>query len=514
MLRMPSPKKRKRGNIELRRRVPKHLQAIIGVKEWRHSLGTKDPKQSKIAAALKQAEWDRAIQAAERRLVADAARISLTHKQREALAAEWLRRELAKYEQEPPDAFEIDIALDRLAEADDAGRHVEHMGSEVGGLLRAEGLEHVTEESRRELALRLFWRSLDFWRAMSDRRNRGAYGTPPSLVGAPVWDRRAAPAASSSSVVTLSSLWEGWLNANKRDERTAYQWGRRWAALGEYLKHDDAARVTRADARAWSAHLAADGIAPRTINDGYVAVARAVWQVAVDDERLPTNPFRGVLRKVDEREEKENARLGFTAEEAYALRSAAAAWNDWRKWTVLILMHSGARLEEVVGASAADVWKDRETGVWVLDINAKSRTLKNASSIRKLPLHSAVIRAGFLEYVAALPKGSPLFAELSLDRFGRRSSYATKALARLLRVQCGITDPRKVGAHGWRHHFLTQCRRASVPEYLQYEITGHAKKGEGAKYGEYPLNVLSAALERIPEQGLTPPATPRAAKEA
>jgi hypothetical protein len=87
------------------------------------------------------------------------------------------------------------------------------------------------------------------------------------------------------------------------------------------------------------------------------------------------------------------------------------------------------RLEEIAQLNAADIRDQSANGatVTVIDIhNGANNALKNAASARLVPVHSELVRAGFLDYVKALPKDGLLFPGLT-----RRASKGNKIGARL-----------------------------------------------------------------------------------
>jgi hypothetical protein len=58
--------------------------------------------------------------------------------------------------------------------------------------------------------------------------------------------------------------------------------------------------------------------------------------------------------------------------------------------------------------------------------------------------HSAIIKAGFLDYVQDRDPNEPLFPILAPDQYGRRSSHASRIALAWLRSVVGITDSRYV----------------------------------------------------------------------
>jgi hypothetical protein len=77
-----------------------------------------------------------------------------------------------------------------------------------------------------------------------------------------------------------------------------------------------------------------------------------------------------------------------------------SAIRDGQFWLPLLGLFHGNRLEEFAQLYREDVQK--ADGVWVIRIHDEGdRQVKNEQSIRSVPLHSELMRLGFLEYVAA-----------------------------------------------------------------------------------------------------------------
>jgi integrase len=159
-------------------------------------------------------------------------------------------------------------------------------------------------------------------------------------------------------------------------------------------------------------------------------------------------------------------------------------------------------LDEVCQAYTSDIRQDQ--GIWYLDINENhGKRLKNAGSVRKVPLHHALIDEGFLAYAESLPEG-PLFPDLKPDRFGSPGGTATKRLGRWIR-SLGIDDPKKVPNHSWRHRFKDLCRGAGIEKAVNDALMDHASSDVGDRYGlGYPLKTLAEAIEKIPVPPLEP----------
>jgi integrase len=178
-------------------------------------------------------------------------------------------------------------------------------------------------------------------------------------------------------------------------------------------------------------------------------------------------------------------------------------------WVALIALYSGARLEEIAQLTTADIREAAANGatVTVIDIhNGGDNKLKNESAPRLVPVHSALVRAGLLEYVKALPAG-PLFPGLI-----RRASKGGKIGARLgelFRKRLVRLGLKREGLcfHSFRHTVSNTLDRAQLRESDVARVLGHAHEGEtfGTYSEEGPgLKIVAAVVEQITYEGLRP----------
>ena len=148
-----------------------------------------------------------------------------------------------------------------------------------------------------------------------------------------------------------------------------------------------------------------------------------------------------------------------------------------------------------------------------LEDEADGLTVKNAGSVRRVPVHPELIRLGFLRYVEGLrAEGEKwLFPDLDPDRDGTRTAAWSKWYGRWLRTKAKVTDKR-VTFHSFRHSFKHYARQVGIAPDVQNEITGHDTGDIADDYGglSYPLHPLVEAMERYRVPGFTPPAPPPA----
>jgi integrase len=329
-----------------------------------------------------------------------------------------------------------------------------------------------------------------------------AYGSPDARV-----DQRA-PAGE-----TISRAAEAWYAELTRDETAAP----RDTTLGGYRLRVrafvDAAgdvpltEVTRAKA---SDFLAGLKVKNRTRN-AYATTLKCVFECARRRGRFTgDNPFDGMKAKVAG-----SSYQPFTVGELQTLFNSMPREVEPKKhtpdtalpWVALIAAFSGMRLEEIAQLKTSDI---REEGVnggrfWCIDIhNGGDNKLKNETSARLIPVHSALVHAGLLAYVKALPKG-PLFPGLV-----RRESKGGKVGARLgelFRKKLVALKLKRDGLcfHSFRHTVATALRRASVLQEDAARVLGHAVEGES--YGTYAqagpeLIDVKATVEKIKYEGL------------
>lgn len=166
-------------------------------------------------------------------------------------------------------------------------------------------------------------------------------------------------------------------------------------------------------------------------------------------------------------------------------------------WLPYISAYSGARLEEITQLSPVnDIYV--EDNVWIFDINKRDgKSVKNNAAIRRIPIHSELIKQGFLEYLETMKaaKEQTIFQGEKM-RDGRTGKNAGKRVNRFIQKVVGIEIK---SLHSFRHTFATNLKRAEVNGLIAAEIMGH--KHGGISYDRYAKgflsNTLKIAVEKI-----------------
>jgi integrase len=292
-----------------------------------------------------------------------------------------------------------------------------------------------------------------------------------------------------------------WAKETEIRPRGIYQARLDMAKFVALIGHDDATRVTPQEIVRFKEHLGEKGLAAPTINR-YLSAIKSPLAWAKENHKIATNPGAGI--KYDAKGGIKVKRLGYDDDQARVILLAARCENKpYRRWIPWLCAFTGCRLDEVAGRDARDI--KRVGSTWVLDIPEG----KNEGAPRRIPLHPKLIAEGFIDYWSELPKGGPLFPDLTAGRYGRAGT-ATKNIGRWLRqVQKAagillVEEPRFAPNHSWRHRFKSEARRVGedrrpiMSEETSDALTGHYEGKVSRDYGEYYVDsVLRPAIESM-----------------
>lgn len=509
----------KTGMFWLRKRVPDDLRDVVGKREEKRSLQTKDPAEARRLHANALAEVE-ARWASLRR-----GTVSLSQREAHVIAVQFYEGFIAHYAQNPKSQTEWDPSLgDQVfrqtpSEMLRSGQAVEEWLRETfdPNLVRKQAMEswcfsladtHCTkvglrlaETGRRALAEAIA-RSVQRASLTLKRFEEGDYALEDQPLNSFSYTRPIAeaehppttyPNGSRQAKISFGDLLEVWVKERTPREKTEYSWRRVIDQLVHFLGHDDASKLTSEDLIRWKMALVEEGLNPKTIREGKLAAVRAILQSGVDNRRLTSNVGERVTITVKARPGE--TKRSFTDAEARIVLSAALKAREAHcRWIPWLCAYTGARVAEVCQVRAEDILQ--QEGIWCVHFTPEAGALKNTNSERLVPLHPAILESGFLSFVQQVRSG-PLFVDLTPDRFGSRGGNGTKVLSRFVR-SLGLDDVRLSPSHSWRHRLKTLGRRHGLASDIVNAITGHGKKSIADTYGEFPIDALYRELTKIP----------------
>ncbi len=304
-------------------------------------------------------------------------------------------------------------------------------------------------------------------------------------------------------------VFDLWSNASVRRETTVGDYLKVWTAFADSAQRKELADITRKDVLAFRDELTTQGQSAVTVNRK-VGILKTLFRVAIDYERLASNPADQV--KVVSRPQ-QKPRVAFGVEDLNRIFQSEiytmgfrpkAAGGEAAYWLPLLALFSGARVEELAQLLVTDIIHEPDLGYYInITDEAEHGKLKNASSRRRIPVHTTLLDCGFLDYVEAVRPRRFLFPDLKPNPRGKLGGYFSNFFSGYLRQRVHITDKRKV-FHSFRHTFKDICRSVGIDEAVHDALTGHTATGAGRKYGneQYPLAPLFAAMERFEVEGL------------
>lgn len=244
-------------------------------------------------------------------------------------------------------------------------------------------------------------------------------------------------------------------------------------------------------------------IAAKTINS-HIQMFKMFFDWAERHGYSPHTLFEGMKVKKDTFSESE--RKPFTPEQIRLIYTeltenpSGLVRKDSHKWGMLLGMFTGARLNEICQLDIADVQEDG--GIWFLHITDEgenNKRVKAKASRRKVPLHSELIRLGFLNFVESRSNGTRLFPDYSYSANGGYGRNLGRWCNESFLPKLGIKQPGLV-FHSLRHTMVTRLGQANVPEPFIQCIVGHARSGvtqEVYLREGYTLAQLKDAIDRF-----------------
>lgn len=488
---------RRRGRTYISRiLVPADLQALLGRVEIARSLRTEDSREAARRAGL----WETHI----------GALLATLQRHGRAMTREQLDEIARKYLAATFDEIEGRLACGWSEAALDAHKgNLEDDAEKLSGALSeadyGEGvalarlmLPDAEDETLRRLGRRLMEAKLEAVKA-----ERLALTGRPLVYPAPLREPHPAPKVPPKETPRLSAVAAAYgderVRLGKWTPKTELQNRTILELLAGLMGDPQIGQVTKAHIRALGEAVSAlpanlekrypgmtpreaidrtagdpaiQRLAPRSVNK-YLQMARSLFAWATEHDYITQNPA-AILRDVKEPRARDD-RKPFTDEDlrAYFAKLAEDS-RPFVQWIPRIMAYSGMRLGEAAKLRKEDIRQERE--VWVFDVNeeGEGRRLKTEASRRLVPVHSRLIALGLLEVIAGCPEGFLWPEDIRHTANPERGDIdkLSKLLNRRLRA-AGVDDPKKTGAHSFRHTVASRLSNASIPQYQIADLLGH-----------------------------------------
>ena len=525
VLRMTRPHKRLDSSfLSYRKRVPDDLRAIVGKREIKISLRTRDPAEAKIAHAKVAAEIE-ARWAQLRRGV-----ISVSQKQAVAMAGEIYRELVAAHEENPGEPGdwkgsllidwgflrpEKNIKVHMMGTAPDESREAfEKMRLNRHGRIVQDYLDRhgyrVDDESLMRIK-KAANEAIMQGREQLLRNAGGDYRPDPEAGRFPALELTSQATGNGSvpaGQATPLDVFERYAKESKLSPSTIKRW--RPIVAKVQKEHPCLSGITPEWCIQWKNSLVQSGLSNNSIRNAYLASMRSLCNWAVINRELASNPFKEVTVKADKKRKMRQqgfldseARTILTATQAPVPTSFSAQHAAARRWVPWLCAYLGARVGEIGQLRGMDI--KQEEGVWLVWITPDAGSTKNESA-RYVALHPHLIEQGFLKFVQKSGAG-PLFYDPRRRRKGSEQNPQSKKIGERIAKwvrELGVDDPNILPNHAWRHRFKTVARKVKMDVGARDYMQGHVPATEGEAYGDFPPDVLLHEISKMPKIEIGP----------
>ncbi len=321
-------------------------------------------------------------------------------------------------------------------------------------------------------------------------------------------------AAPEDAPVSLMGLFEDYVRSRQKlggGKEIGNRWLPAFKSFVLHLKHDNAIKVTKQNVIAWRDDLSSK-LAPSTISKVHLTALKTVFEWAVREDRLPQNPAKDVrqdLAKQSRAREK-----GFTLSEATAILHLAAGYvpapynggpsrelqqtSAAKRWVPFLMAYSGARVAELTQLRKEDV--RHEGGIHYMRITPDAGSVKT-NDYRDVPIHPALIAAGFVAFVAACPDGPLFYSAIGRGDQLKRAQTVGNRIAEWLK-NAKLVPADVAPNHGWRHRFKTVALEEGQLGRIVDAICGHAGRTAGDSYGDVTIKAKYKVIAAMPEYDL------------
>jgi integrase len=255
-----------------------------------------------------------------------------------------------------------------------------------------------------------------------------------------------------------------------------------------------------------------EGRSNKTVNE-YMSACGQMFKYASKMDYVTKNPFEGeTIKNTDSKK-----RPRWKSEQLQKLFSSPIYThhnfvNPDDYWISLLILHTGARPSEICQLETNDYKiKDGIHCLYITKSGLKPVTesviqsgkrVKNKFSARVMPIHSTLIRLGFIQYVEQRKANSQkqIFNCKPLGKIQDWSKGFGKRFGVIL-SNLGFMPNKRPTAYGFRHTVRDEYKLTEMPKDIVTELFGHAEDTFGERhYTE--SNFRTFRLKEVIEGGI------------
>ncbi|EKB1980529.1 tyrosine-type recombinase/integrase [Vibrio parahaemolyticus] len=249
-------------------------------------------------------------------------------------------------------------------------------------------------------------------------------------------------------------------------------------------------------------HLIEKGLSAKTVKE-YIAANKQFFDYCERIELIEKNVFKAIKAPKSRVAKASQQRDRWQLKELKKLFSS----SEYRKkdvqfnWTTKIQLYHGCRPSEVCQLTTSDIQIIEGVPCITISDSETDQRLKTSNAYRTIPLHSQLIKEGFLEYVQGRreQKQKQLF---DYKPHGENKDWSFRYRTNLGKLQTaiGMKPNARPTAYSFRHTFVDELKIADTPEHIVAEIVGHAHPNiTFGRYGKQAkIQQLNEAVNKFP----------------
>ncbi|MBT8521123.1 tyrosine-type recombinase/integrase [Polynucleobacter paneuropaeus] len=322
------------------------------------------------------------------------------------------------------------------------------------------------------------------------------------------------PIKRTPTAYYLRDIYQRWRESKPRSSDAINSCMRALVLFEEHTKNPTLQELTRAQGDSFRAWLQQPerNTTSKTARDRLTWIKSLLKYAYRELEIINRHPWEGIeihSQTTQKRRPWEISELNtLFSNELFISRQIPKDWRcggDAAYWLPILAIFTGARLSELAQLKSSDIALDCEIPTISISNLGVGQQVKTEAAIRKIPVHSELIRLGFLDYVknAGIADDSQLWHKLKF-RKNKPGGNFSNWFGEFRKV---LDLPQGLDFHSFRHGVRSELAENDVPEPTIDAIMGHEIKGStGAKiYSHRTTASIKAAIELIKYRGLKLP---------